>query len=272
MSTTESPARMPAAEGTRPIRRVVNVVWAGAKAIVAWLWSALGTAGAAVRNVVRWPVCHESPMGVTAIVLWLILFTAGMAVNSSAFVDALELTIKTLQEPIGPVGRFVYLIWGLLLLALVLFTYTASNVAILCLLSSQIGVFASRMFDASQRGVDELPISRSRYQAALAGGFLIFLVVMSGSYTILSLPFQTPPVGSNGAVEAQNQYKTLATLASIACLIEGFQPFAIPTVNRWLRGKPGVEGAAPVPAGNQTEIVTPSRPINPPSPPGQAAA
>ncbi len=264
LTTTTQPA------ASRGIHRFVGTIWRGANSVAAAIWKGVCRVGTMFGNVVRWPTCNESSIGVGAILAWLMLFTAGMAVNSSAFITAVETAVKTLQEPIGPLGRFLYLLWGMVLLVMVLFTYTASNVAILCLLSSQIGVYAARMYDASQRGVDQLPPAKSRYQAALAGGFLIFLVVMSGSYTLLSLPFQTPPVGSSGAVEAQNQYKTLATLASIACLIEGFQPFAIPTVNRWLRGKSGVDR---VPAGNQTEIVTPARSMAPPpTPPAEQVA
>jgi hypothetical protein len=181
-------------------------------------------------------------MCVCAILLWLMLFTAGMAVNSRSFTDALESTVKTLDQQIPAFDRFVNLIWGCVLVTLVLFTYTSSNVALLCLLASQIGAFSSRMYEAQKLGRDSLPPSPSRYLAALAGGFLIYLIVMSGSYTILSLPFQTPPVGSSGTEEAQKQYKTLATLASIVCFIEGFQAFAIPTVNRWLRNRSGVDG------------------------------
>jgi hypothetical protein len=217
--------------------------WSGARRIGAVVWAGLGRAAGAFGSVFRWPVSREAPLGVSAIAVWLMLFTAGMAVNSSAFTNALESTVTSLQQPLDPIGRLINLVWGLVLLVLILFTYTASNVALLCLLSAEIGVFAARMYESSQRGVAEVPLLPSRYLAALAGGFLIYLIVMSGSYTLLNLPFQTPNVGELGVERAQSQYKTLATLASIACLIEGFQPFAIPAVNRWLRGRSGADEA-----------------------------
>lgn len=267
MSTTNSinggRTTAPQAHGSSP--SVAQRFRAGVSALFVRLWSGLQGIGRAFASVFRWPTTREGPLGISAIALWLMVFTAGMAVNSSAFTSALEQTVKTLQLPLDPIGRFMNLVWGLVLLVLVLFTYTASNVAILCLLSAEIGVFASRMYDSAARGVAELPLLKSRYLAALTGGFLIYLVVMSGSYTLLSLPFQTPPVGSSTAIEAQNQYKTLATLASIACLIEGFQPFAIPTVNRWLRGK---SGADQVPSASPTQIVSPGVA---PAPAGQPA-
>jgi hypothetical protein len=152
------------------------------------------------------------------------------------------------------------LLWGVVLLTLVLLTYTASNVAILCLLASQIGVFASRMYDAQKQGVDKVPIVESRYLGAMAGAFLIYLVVMSGSFTLLSLPISADTLRLDATVEAQKQfrhYRTLATLSSIACMIEGFQPFAIPAVNRWLRGKAGADS---IDRTTSTQIVSPSQP------------
>jgi hypothetical protein len=101
----------------------------------------------------------------------------------------------------------------------------------------------------------------------LAGAFLIYLVVMSGSYTLLNLPFQTPAVGSSGAQEASDRYKTLATLASIACLIEGFQAYAIPAVNRWMRRRSGADTLGAPPA----QPDTPTRAIDTTNVSGQAA-
>jgi hypothetical protein len=196
---------------------------------------ALGQAlGKGIRDLSR----NEDSLGILAIFVWLFLFTAGMTVNSSAFTQALEETLKRVPRMLSFGERVIELLWAVWLLILILLSKTISNVALLCLLAGLIGAYASRI--KARGGAvnrDEVP-GRERYAMAIVGSFLIYLLVMSGSYTLLNIGFTTPSLGSEETQDAAEGYKKLATLASIACLIEGFAPFVFPMVRGLFHPKP----------------------------------
>jgi hypothetical protein len=170
-----------------------------------------------------WMSKLEMILGVFALIAWFLLFAAGVSISSRPFMDRLN-------------GSNVGMFEGLGLLLRVTLLYTVTNVGFLCLLSALLGVVGNRFVASTASNAATGDNVSGQYLAAMIGAFLLYLVIASGSFTLLGVSFKPPEVNSapENITVAQEHYKRLATFSSIICLLEGFSPFAMNAVLRRL--------------------------------------
>jgi hypothetical protein len=137
-----------------------------------------------------------------AMILWLSLFLIGTLVNSEPYrkkFAAFE-------------GGFLGTIENGLI---VIFTYTLTNVAFLCILGGILGVLGTKAILVSDEQANQEPRdTTSPRNSAIIRGFLIYLTVIAGVLILGNDPAQT----------SQIQYVRLAGLMSLAGFIFNYRP------------------------------------------------
>lgn len=140
--------------------------------------------------------------------LWFVLYAAGTLVGTGPAREQVMAGASPLET-----------IW---LLTLILLCYTATNVAILCIIASILG----GLFRRVREGLQGRPAPASIPSLLLAlglQGFVIYLVIVSGviSFSGGSAFLSSP---------SQDQYMRLAATASLFSFVVGSSPTAIVTL------------------------------------------
>lgn len=142
------------------------------------------------------------------ITLWIVLFVAGIIVDSSPYRAKL-----TSQAPDAKSqGRIVDWI-------IVLLVYTPTNVALLSLLTGLLGALGRRatLHVVTREEDEEFPVDPiNPYLSGLIRGFIVYLLVISGMIIILD----TPPISP----QTPNQYVRLASVISVVSFIVSYNP------------------------------------------------
>lgn len=154
----------------------------------------------------------SSPVLLTIILLiiWLICFIVGATFDSSKYRREL------LRDNIGFIDWFLNLIYTF-------FSWTWSNVLILCCISTLVGEYTRRS--------DDEVISVTHTQNAIIRGFFIFLTVVTGQIVIQgSIPSLTVEVNGNPAEVGIPQYFRVASFSSLLSFLVGFNPRLFNTI------------------------------------------
>lgn len=104
--------------------------------------------------------------------------------------------------------------------------YTVTNVGILCLASSLLGMVGRLRNGASTAGAT-IPFENEVIRAIL-GGLVVYLIFFSGAYTLFGFQFSPPsPEQVTEVNQARLNYAKLAMLASLVSFIDGYRPFVL---------------------------------------------
>lgn len=133
------------------------------------------------KSRVVWRRIMRSSVSWSSIAAWLLVFTMGATVSSAPF-----------REDMNPIA-----------FAMVLFTYTPTNLAML-------GCFAAT---SGSGGINEADAEDHRNAAVR--GFFVYLMLISGMLVVSDDPFTSP---------SQSQYIRLAGMTSLLCFIVGWRP------------------------------------------------
>jgi hypothetical protein len=134
--------------------------------------------------------------------LWVVLFAAGGIIGTQPYRDRLT-------HP----GDFAT---ALKLWFIVLTCYTATNVAMLCGLSSFLGTLGRRTRIGGNERVDQSGEPMRQYTAALVRGFFVFIAMVSGTMALTG-----PTTFTNTSPET---YLRLAATASLVSFLAGYKP------------------------------------------------
>jgi hypothetical protein len=162
----------------------------------------------------------QCAIGLFVFVGWMLLFGAGILVDSAPYRVAISPTgaaaLTPQATPLGPVpaaatdAQSLIRAW-----AIVLFCFLPLNLAWLCVAASTLGAFGS----LANLGDDGVP-SRSRdtsnpYTSAILRGFFVYLFMMSGLMLLDDAPFSDAGPG---------QYIRLAGFLSLFSFVVSYQP------------------------------------------------
>lgn len=183
---------------------------------------------AAVSNIGGKRVVGAALGGLLVTAMWVAMFTVGLAVPSQPFRDGL-LAVAATETPAGayPVDGPFQAIYALVIVA---FTYTPTNLVLLCCLASLVGCLgyaattipdelakASHHPDAGKP--DEGPMIPLRPAiSAVTWGFFIYLFLISGTLIASQNPF---------SATSPDQYLRLAGTASLLSFVVGWRPEVI---------------------------------------------
>jgi len=135
------------------------------------------------------------------IAVWLVTFLFGTLVDSRPYREAFAALA-------GGVGEVVAN--GLLVLG----TYTLTNIAILCLLSSLLGALAARADLNTDDEAEDAADTSSPRNSALLRGFLVYIALLAG---VLIL-------GDDPTAPTQTQYVRLAGFTSVFAFVLSYRP------------------------------------------------
>jgi len=143
---------------------------------------------------------------VATIILWIVIFLAGIIINSAPYRDRVTL---------GGPNVFAWIVnW-----IVVLFVYTPTNVAILSIFAGLLGALGRRatlhvITPDKDEEFPEDPINP--YLSGVVRGFIVYLLIISGMIIIL----ESPPISPT----APDQYVRLASVISVASFIVSYNP------------------------------------------------
>ena len=135
---------------------------------------------------------------------WIVLFLVGTSVSSQPFRDALAGG----DAPM-PAGGW----WGALLAAL--FSYTLTNIPLLCCLASLLGALARRVEIGMERSTQQPIDDVNPYISACLRGLFVYLFVISGLLIVVESPF---------TVLSAAQYVRLAGFVSLTSFLLSHNP------------------------------------------------
>jgi hypothetical protein len=162
-------------------------------------------------------------IGVLGLTGWILLFTAGALIASEPYRRVLGGS-----EPLPLTTMFQY---GLLVFS----SYTVTNVAMLCCLSSLLGGLY-RGATRAEPGTVSPSLVGIRLLPYLIQGFVIFLLIVSGLFLLGDDPFNSL---------TQSKYIRLAGSASLFSFVAGYKPRVF---YKWLQrfdeAEPGRAGKA----------------------------
>lgn len=141
---------------------------------------------------------------VVVFVAWLFLFVGGLLIPTQPYREA----IAALD--------FSWLFWGSIFV--VLGFYTITNVLILCVLTAMMGVAGSKARIELDESIYERTDTTNPYASAMLRGFVVYLVVLSGTMISVQDPIE------NFLMATQDQYVRLAALLSILGFLVGYSP------------------------------------------------
>jgi hypothetical protein len=157
--------------------------------------------------------------GLVAIGLWFALFVAGTFVGTQTYRDTLAREASTGEK--------------LKAFSIVLFCYTATNVAFLCCIASILGGIFRRMRER-QRQRSLPPSLLVLLLSLILQGFVVYLVMVSGVISFGGFEhFLDAPT--------QDQYLRLAATASLVSLMIGYSPGLFNSLmgrlEKWVQGQ-----------------------------------
>lgn len=142
-------------------------------------------------------------VGTAALVVWVFLFAGGILIASAPFREKLNSqTVMSLIEMIKT--------W-----AVVITSWTVTNVAILCCLSSLLGGFYRQCAKRQIPKQSDSHTTEVRFFPYLIQGFVVYLLLLSGLLLLGEAPFQ---------VLSQDKYIRLASSASLFSFLVGYDP------------------------------------------------
>ncbi len=146
---------------------------------------------------------HDVIGGFIFVLAWTVLFAAGLIIDSGGY--RAELT-----SGIGLTLRHKIYDWFVAISC-----YTLTNVLLLCAISSVIGEFGRRVRLGLTEEAEEIRPSGNPFSAALARGFFIYLVAISGIMMLVENPF---------TATSPQQYVRLAGFISLLSFMMGYNP------------------------------------------------
>jgi hypothetical protein len=168
----------------------------------------------------------EIALSAALFVAWISVITAGIAIGTQPYIDKLQ----------NPEGHGVLsLAWAAVI---VLTCHTVPNIAVLCCLSSFLGVIGSRIFNEADAGAGPQAGRLAGYVSAVTRGFFVYLIILSGTVVVSDEAFTRL---------SQEKYVRLAGLASLISFTIGYHPalfrHLLERVDSFMSSGPGV--AAP---------------------------
>jgi len=150
---------------------------------------------------VEWNRWDTVLLGFTML-LWLVVFAAGTIVSSAPYRAQLATFEGDAQQIMKNAG-------------MVLLTYTLTNVALLCLLASMLGMLSAKaILGPDLEAKTSPPDQTSPTSSALLRGFFVYLTLIGG-VLVLSERFAEP---------SQSEYVRLAGLISLISFIVNYRP------------------------------------------------
>ena len=154
--------------------------------------------------------------------LWIIFFAAGLVIDTSPY-------RKKMADS---------KCWSISSSLVVLTCYTPTNVAVLCCLAGLLGALGSQVKlgpdSAPQEGFDKT----NPLLSALIRGFLVYIVLISGTLILLPDPFPDPSI--SGSVHDKSNirelYIRLAGLVSLVSFVVSYNPKIFVTVLKKIIG------------------------------------
>ncbi|HEV8543278.1 MAG TPA: hypothetical protein VGR78_12860 [Verrucomicrobiae bacterium] len=141
-------------------------------------------------------------VGAAGLFAWILLFTGGALIGSEPYRKALS---DSQVLPVATILRYSFI---------VLTTYTVTNVAMLCCISSMLG----GIYRGSTRADEAMSVPGVigiRLLPYLIQGFVIFLLLISGLFLLGEDPF---------ANLSANKYIRMAGTASLFSFLAGYKP------------------------------------------------
>ena len=145
---------------------------------------------------------YDVAVGVAGLAGWIVLFTAGALIASEPYRKLLDSSAR-----LAPMTVLWYCL-------IVFSSYTVTNVAMLCCLSSLLGGLY-RGATRTEPGTISPSVVGMRLLPYLIQGFVIFLFIVSGLFLLGDDPFHNL---------TQSKYIRLAGSASLFSFIAGYKP------------------------------------------------
>ncbi len=143
---------------------------------------------------------------VATIILWVVIFLAGIVINSAPYRDKMAAKAPNVFTWIAN--------WFI-----VLFVYTPTNVAILSIFAGLLGALGrcATLHVITPSRDEEFPEDPiNPYLSGVVRGFIVYLLIISGMIIIL----ESPPISPTGPA----QYVRLASVISVASFIVSYNP------------------------------------------------
>jgi hypothetical protein len=181
-----------------------------------------------VRQVLRLEGIIPAVFGMAAIVAWLAVFGLGSSVSSApfrAYANSFAAAGTDGAAFLQIFGQVDVVTW-LFACTLATLTFTPSNVALLCCVSALAGDSLRVLFNASGALEHDRPEGEPRKAqnytttplgvgSAVARGFLVYLILISGLLLVTGTPFSST---------SPQSYISLAGTSSLFCFLVGFRP------------------------------------------------
>lgn len=156
-------------------------------------------------------------IGLSAIIVWILVFTAGLLVNSEPYRNVvanhsyIKMDSNTINEPNNPKSNIIKA-WVVVILC-----YTPTNIIFLCMTGGLLGSLSRiAILHASMEGEPELPSDKTNpLISGLFRGIFVYLLVTSGVLIISEAPFTNP---------SQIQYTRLAGFMSLLSFLLSYNP------------------------------------------------
>ncbi len=138
------------------------------------------------------------------LIVWIMIFVMGMTINSGSYVTKL--------------GEEQSLLFSVGSIFMVAFSWTWSNLVLLCILSALIGEIGRNAMNAKRTKIN--------FQGAIIRGFFIYLMITAGQVIIaggIPMP-DTGEISTNLLVTDPQQYLRISSFSSLLAFLVGFTP------------------------------------------------
>ena len=156
-------------------------------------------------------------VGLSVIIIWILVFTAGLLVNSEPYRNVvanhayIKLESDIISKPENDKPN-IYKVW-----AIVILCFTPTNILFLCMTSGLLGSLSRiAILHANKEGEQELPSDKTNpLISGIFRGMFVYFLVISGVLIINEAPFTNP---------SQIQYARLAGLMSLLSFLLSYNP------------------------------------------------
>ncbi len=185
---------------------------------------------ARLNAILRLEGLIPAAFGILAILVWIGIFGLGSHVSSAPFrtyANSFAMGGADIAGFTETLARIDIVTW-IFACVMATLTFTATNVAILCCVSALAGdcmrvLFgASAAREATKTETERTVVTSSEHTttplgvgAAVARGFLVYLILISGLLLVTGTPFSST---------SQQSYISLAGTSSLFCFLVGFRP------------------------------------------------
>lgn len=151
---------------------------------------------------------------VSCLLLWIVLFSAGLLVNTERY-----------RKEIANSGPEDWETWPWVV---VLTCYTPTNVAILCSVSGLLGALGAKVRLGVDTEEQESSDNTHPFLSALVRGFFVYIGLISGTLLLLPDPFPDPSLNGSPIMYSESAlrelYIRLAGLVSLASFVVSYDP------------------------------------------------